>query len=276
MSLTNDNQLEVQVDGVANWGAGLNANFQILERGFHLTGLAGAAVVSGQVLMAQSGYVYPYDSRSLSLGYPVGMALTSVSSGASLMYLFEGVVRSMTIWSGNITPGQPVYVHPTSPGFCVDSFIAAAYPIGLALDNNAILVSPGRFNPLPEITTQVVSKNDLATGVTWDFAMQLAHRGIVRKLRVKTNSHDAYKVQLHSNSTRASSELLYNTLTTSVNGGNQDFDIKSLDFIDQAGFPVYSTNTSSPGLLYFRIQPQSIATVSSAEMWVELTVERFR
>jgi hypothetical protein len=63
----------------------------------------------------------------------------------------------MTVWSGFITPGEPVYVAPNSVGFCVRSYPAAAHPVGVAIGVDAVMVAPGAFARIPEMVTTVLS-----------------------------------------------------------------------------------------------------------------------
>jgi hypothetical protein len=276
MSFTRHNDLEIQSSGQADWDTGLRSNFQILERGLHFKAQAGATVSSGQIIVVQSdGLARPYDSRSLDLRPPSGMSYKSVTSGDEAIFVAFGVIGSLSIWSGNIIPGEPVFCAPNSLGWPARSYSAAGHPVGIALSNDTILVQPRPF--APEMITTVLSGGImLGASSAWNFAIDIGQRGFVRQLRFVVNSNNAHKIQFWSGSARVSSELLYETLTTSVDGGASDYDVKSLNFLDGAGWPYRGTDTSSPGLIFGRVTVQSITGVGSDFGHFRIIAERLR
>lgn len=274
MSMTDENNLEIPTSGVADWDSPLNGNFNILARGFEFKGVAGSAINTGDaVSLVGSAYVVPHNSHSMDLASkPVGISRTSMASGDAGQFAISGVVRSLTVFSGNLTPGQFCYINPSSLGMITASISAAQWPVGIALDQNAIMMSPG-LSRFPENISQI-SCGQMHVGSQHTFDMDLGNRGWVRQLRVISTSVDAYKILWHSNSTRANSERLFETLTTSVDGGASDFDVKSLDWADDAGWGYKSTNTASPSLIYGTIVVQSASAVASGNFEVRLDVER--
>lgn len=270
-----DNELEAQTTGGASWDDGLNANVQIMERGFHVKLTAGVAINSGQMCLINSaGLAVPYDARSLSNRWPHVMAYKSVSSGAAAAFVREGIVRSMSIWSGKIIPGHPIFTDINSLGFAVSSYKGAAFAGGMAVGVDAVYFAPGKFATLPERVTETVSVGPVARDGSAAFIMAGAHRGLVNRVIVQTNSADAYKIEFHSNSSRVSSELQYNTLTQSTAVGSVD--VRTLFYLDGAPWMYHSTNENSLANVYGRISVQSGCSVSSANFSVQLIVERFR
>lgn len=275
MPLSYDNQLENQSAGQADWDSGLNANFAILERGFHLKLTAGTEISSGQMcIITSAGFAIPYDARSFSLRHPHVISYRSVTSGAEALFIREGVIRSMDVWSGFLVPGQPFFSAITSLGFAVSSYAGAGYAGGIAIGHDAVYFAPGKYDTLPSLSTTIASVGPVLVGSFVDFLMQPGNRGLVTRLNVITDSCDAYKVQFWSNSTRVTSELQYETLTRSQDVGSVD--IRSLNFIDAAPWPHTSTNLNSLGNLYGRISVQSGSSVNTGHFSVEIIMERFR
>jgi hypothetical protein len=274
MVYTPNNQLELMTEGQADWDTGNNSNLSILERGYHITGYAGTAVVSGQVCLVNSaGYVVPMDARSL-VNYPQCIAYRGVNSGEQAMFLTDGAVNSVTVWSGHLKIGAPVFVAPTSPGFCVASYAGHGESVGYAIATDAIRFRPGYPSVLPELTTETVSVGPVLVGSYGDFSLKLANRGIARRLQVYAQSSNLHKVKFWSGSTRAASELLYETLTRSTSLGSGD--VNSLFFWDQAPFPWFNTDTASWALVHGRIEVQSGSSVNTSTFSVVVQVERFR
>jgi hypothetical protein len=144
MAYTNDQQLELLASGQSDWDTSLNANAAILARGMHVVQVAGSAINSGQVCVVGSGgTVLPMNANSTS-NFPALMAVTGVNSGEFKQFLATGVVRSMTVWSGAIVPGEKVYVSTASLGFPVSSYnsVSSVTLIGVALDWTSILFRP--------------------------------------------------------------------------------------------------------------------------------------
>ena len=261
MSFTLDSNLELPADGQADWDTPLNSNFQILERGRTVGLVTGEAISSGQAGYVNSaGLGVVYDAQSRDLGPPHFLAYSDVASGITGYFLVPtGIVRSFTAWSGHISPGHDVFVDPASPGFLVNSSFDTRMVAGIALADDAVLFGPR--NPYPQVVVASAVGGALA-GANFDFALPIGVRGKVWKINVLADSCDAYKIQMHSNSTRASSELLYETATTSVDGGALDFDVSTLDFLDAAGFTYETTNANSV-LVDGRITVQSASSVGS-------------
>lgn len=265
MSFTAQNNMETQVSGQADWDTGLNSNFTILDRGYHGLLAAGTAIKTGDILWAASGgALFPYNPRSLSLKQPVALSYKSVASGVTDTFLLRGIVTSISIWSGNIIPGQPVYASPTTAGFAVGSYSAADYPAGLALANTALYFNPGGFRNIPEKISQVQSLGPLAIGSTHHFALNVGNRGFVRKVEAVT-SYNLWTLKMFSGSAKVSSEALFE----SSSGG-----VTSTYLLDAAGFPYENTDTASPGMVFGSVTVNS--GVGSAYFNLSVVAERFR
>jgi hypothetical protein len=271
-SYTHDNDLELIASGQDDWDTSINANFAMLERGHHAKLLAGSAVSSGQVVtVSGSGTVVPTDAMSAHVRAHF-ISPFSVSSGSNGYFLATGNIRSMAIWSAHITPGQPVFVAANSPGFVVRSFAGHGDPIGLAISHNAIRFSPGQPRVFPDRVTDVATVGPITVGSFGDFALLVGNRGIVRDVTV-VSSHNRMKLYFWSGSSRVSSELLYETLTRSIDPGSVD--INSTYFRDAALFPQRNTDASTTFYMYGRIDAQSGTGVTSAYAVVTVIAERF-
>lgn len=274
---TNNQGYITPSDGGADWDVSLNANFQLADKGVLLKAIAGELINSGHAIMINSdGQAWLHDPLSLDLGAPHGIATDVTSSGDEGFFTSYGVIRSMDVWSGNITPGQPAFTAPGSPGFLVGSYKGANYPAGISLGNDAILVSPGMHAVTPRKVTETNSIVSIQVGTYFDFDIEMGHRGLVTNLGVITDSCDAYKIRFWSGSARAAGELLYETLTTSVDGGASDFDVSSLIFEDAALFPFENTDTASPFLIFGRIDVQSASAVGSSDFGITVIGELMR
>ncbi len=274
MAFTPNQQLETGTEGQADWDTLVNGNSQILERGYHIRGSAGATVNSGQVVCVSSnGFILPMDARSLA-NVPHGVSYRSVASGEVAQFVSEGAISSMGVWSASLRIGQPVFVSPASLGFCVASFAGHGQPVGFATAANAIRVSPGNPNIFPELTTEVATVGPVLVGSYGDFSLSLANRGIAQSIKIISNSGNGYKVQFWSGSARVNSEMLYETLTHSTAIGSVD--VNTIFFLDQAGFPWFNTDTASAALVFGRISVQSGSSVNTATFAVTAMVERFR
>lgn len=273
MSFTTDNQFELPPSGQADWDTAMSTNWRIAERGQHITATAGSAISSGQVCTVRSGgLLTPYNVQS-AISYPHAIALTAVSSGAQAQFLTVGAVRSMGVWSGFITVGEPVFVAINSPGFLVGSYAGSTFPVGLAIAADAVLFRPGFPRILPIIETHVATVGPVTTGSFGDFSVPIGRHATIRDLTVVT-SHNRYKVQFWSGSSRVSSELEYETLTRSWSPFSSD--ITSTFFKDRALFPHDGTDSASRWNMYGRISAQSGSGVTSAHFVVTIIAERVR
>ena len=271
MSFTRDNGFERPAEGAEDWDTALRANWAIAERGRHLELTVTQGVDSGTIVtLNSSGWAVPYNPHSFDLR-PFAMAITEVLSGEAGYFMRNGRVRSMDVWSGHLTIGEPVFVSATSIGFAVNSEAGALRPIGYALEADAIAFEPFHLH---DVVTEITTL-DVVVGSNHDFALTIGPRGTCRKLRVVGNSLDAYRVLFFSGSARVASEEIYSTLTTSVDGGASDFDVNTLDFTDAAMFPFLGTDTASPALLFGRISPQSASSVGSDTLGITFLAERF-
>jgi len=273
MAFTDNQNLESPTQGAADWDTALRSNFTILDRGFHATLQAATDIGTGEVVaLDTNGNATLYDAASMDAIRPAGIAHKSVSSGEEGTFVMMGIVGSLDTLSGFITLGQPAFVDPASPGFLVSSTAGVRWNCGFALTADTVFFNPA--NDFPLETTETASNNG-NVGDDLDFTFTVGHRGYVRKLQIIADSADAYKVQLHSAATRTSSELLYETETTSVDGGAQDFDVNTIDFLDAAGFPFKSTDASTPWTIYGRISVQSASSVNTVAFGFTLEVDRF-
>jgi hypothetical protein len=275
MGFTNDNQLATDTSGQAVWDVDLNSNWQIVERGFHAVLTAAQAINSGDVCLVNSaGFATQYDSRSLGNKDAHCLSFGSVASGANGQFLMHGTVRSLSIWSGQIVPGQPVYVSPTTPGLLVSSYAGAAYSPGIALRADAVHFRPGMIEQFPERNVNSISVGATIVGSFSDFSFAPGNRGIVRNLQVNAQSASAYKVRFWSSSARTAGTLMYETLTSSHSVGSVD--VTTLNFTDAAMFPWLNSDTSSLALMFGRIDHQTGSAVNSSTFSVIVEMERFR
>lgn len=275
--MTTQNQgFDLPSAGEADWDTSLNAALTVMDKGILLRATAAVTISSGEAVYVNSnGQAYLHDPMSLDLRAPHAVAYDVTSSGDEGYFVAYGVVRSMAVYSGHITPGEPVFTAQGSPGFLVSSYYGAAFPVGIAIGADAILVAPGMHSVTPREVTQVRTVAALAVGTTYDFDLPLGHRGIVRDLRVTMGSSVYYSLKFWSGSARVSSELLYETLTTSVDGGAGDYDVGTEDYRDAALFPWKNTDTASPALIFGTIAVQSSSNAGSADFVCTVIGEMF-
>lgn len=276
--MTTQNQgFTLPSEGSADWDTTVNAALTLMDKGILLRATAAVTVSSGEAVYVNSnGQAYLHDPMSLSLRAPHAVAYDVTSAGDEGYFVAYGVVRSMAVYSGHITPGEPVFTAPGSPGFLVSSYYGAAFPVGVAIGQDAVLVAPGMHSVLPRQVTQSNSIATLAVGTYYDFDLPVGHRGIVTNLVITATASVNFKAQFWSGSARVSSELLYETLTTSVDGGAGDYDVNSNYYRDAALFPWENTDTSSPALIFGRITVQSASNAGSADFGLVLTGDMFR
>lgn len=272
-TFTNDNNLELQPSGQRDWDTSNNANYAILERGYHVKLAAATTIASGQVCTIGSGsIVWPMNANSMS-NKPHLISYKSVTSGTQTQFISRGVVRSMGVWSGNINPGEPVFVSVSSPGFCVKSFAGCGKSVGIALAVNAVLFAPGHHEVFPDIVSYVNTIGPITVGSYGVFAAPMGWKGTIRDVIIQS-SHDRMKLRFWSGSSNVSSELLYETLTRSWSPGSAD--ITSVYYRDRALFPVENTDANSAWYLYGRVDAQSGTSVTSAYVAVTIIGERIR
>jgi hypothetical protein len=267
MSTSDDNQFQLQATGTSDWDTALNANFSKLERGFHVTAQAGIAVNTGQVLwMNSGGFLFPFNPTSLD-ARPGFMALTQAASGDSILALREGVVRSLGVHSNGVV-GSPLYVSAESPGIIVGSYSGASRRIGIKIGGWATMFTPeaGDSN-FPEKLSQVTTVSPIVVDQDYDFTIDAGKRGWNRRVFMQGSS-DLITLQFFSGSTRANSELLYETFSGGVSVVGS--------FIDQAGWPYENTEASTiSGLIFGRLKIESGSNVESGDIGVTLISERF-
>lgn len=134
---TQDNQLAILSSGAADWDADLDANFAVIERGYHISEHAGQAISSGQVLALNSGgFFKPYDPTVTSMP-PVAYAFTAAASGDSMQALAWGIVRSLDVNSLG-APGKVAYA--TLSGYLTT--VASGFPVGIFTTGRGILFNP--------------------------------------------------------------------------------------------------------------------------------------
>lgn len=274
MSFTPQQPFEIPSAGQSDYDSALNGNWQIAARGYHIEGTAGTTINTGQVCIVNSaGYVIPYDSRSLSL-MPQLISYRAVSSGVAAAFISDGSVSSLAVWSGQIIPGQPVFVAPNSIGFCVKSYAGHCQAIGYAINGTSIRFHPGNPQIFPELVTETVSVGPVLVGSRGDFAFSLANRGIARRIHSRSDSANGWKLRFWTGSAKVNSEQLYETVTRSTAIGSVD--INSVFFSELGGIPWYNTDTTSPALVFGRIDVQSGCQVNTAHFSVTVWVEKFR
>lgn len=271
MSFTRDMNLEKPAEGTTDWDSGLNANATVLERGHTLALPAVSNIDSGMIVtLNSSGWAELYNPHSIDMR-PFAIAWSQVDSGETGYFITRGRVRSMDVLSGHLTIGEPVFSSPSSIGFPVNSEAGAIRPIGYALEADAVAFEPFHLHDVVTETTTL----EVWVGSTYDFSLTIGPRGVCRKLTVLCLSLDAYKVQFWSGSSRVGSELLYQTATTSVDGGAQDFDVDTINYVDAAMFPFIGTDAASPAMIFGRVSPQSASSVGSDTIQVRFLAERY-
>lgn len=264
---TFDNQLEQQSSGQADWDSGLNANFAILERGYHATVQFGSDINTGYVLWINSGgFAFHFDPNSEDI-FPHAMAITGGSSGDTKQVLLTGIMRSLDIHSPAV-PGQDLFVAANTPGAVVGSYSAASRRIGWGISESGLYFNPngsrGEVEHLVRADTIVA-----VTGSLHNFTLDVGKRGWVREVRMIGSSADLVSLTFWSGSTRAGSERLFETLSGGVTVVGSH--------LDRAGWPYENTEANTlSGLIFGTLQVMSGATVGSDTIAVRLMVDRFR
>jgi hypothetical protein len=267
MSITNDNQFELQSAGQADWDGGLNANFSIAERGYHGIFRAGADVRTGHVVWINSGgYAFHFDPRSEDIR-PHGFSYNAVSSGDNISLLLTGIVRSLGICSPAV-PGLDLFVSAVTPGLVVTSYSAASRRIGIGAGGWGVYFNPWGQRNVEETLTRVFSINAVV-GSDHLFSLDVGKRGWVREVKMISNSVDLASLKFHSGSTRAGSERLYETLSGGLTTVGS--------FLDRAGWPYENTEANTlSGLIFGTVRIMSGAAVTSNDIQIRLVVDRWR
>lgn len=229
-----DNPFVIETAGQADWDSALTANFQAIDRGYHITERAGVAVSTGQFLtLSSGGFFHPFNPAVDSLAH--AYAFTAAASGDSLTALGWGIVRSLGVNSALIV-GEPVYAN--SGGFAVSSGTLA---LGVALSGWGVLVDPpknvsagggGGYTPSYFTSSLAIAAvaNSLHT-----FTMSVGGLfGWNRRVRVNGASADLVEVKLYADA--GLSQLQYSTLSGGISAVGS--------FNDRAGWPL-DTNSGT-------------------------------
>lgn len=265
---TDDQGFVLQSAGQADWDSALNANFNVAERGFHITGLAGASVRTGDVVWINSAnFMFPFNPNSLDVR-PHGLAYYSVGSGESIKVVGMGIVRSLAVHSAAV-PGLDLYVSPATPGAVVASYSAASRRIGFGVSEQGVYFQPNQTRFAGEILTRNNTVTNAVVGSTQFFSLDVGKTGVVRQVYMKGASADLVTLQFFSGSTRASSERLFETLSGGLTVVGS--------YIDRAMFPYENTEANTlSGLIFGSLKIMSGCLVTSDTIGVELVVQRVR
>ena len=149
MPTTLDNQLEIQTTGTNDWQANINSCFSIMERGQHITLLAGMDINTGHVVENTSvpGYARHCNGNSATTYRPIGIAYYAVTSGQPINVLARGVLRGLEIMSrGYLATGYgfpSAIVSPNTPGVVESWGLGAGYvTIGIGIPNGILFTGP--------------------------------------------------------------------------------------------------------------------------------------
>jgi hypothetical protein len=268
MTVTNDNQLENPTAGQADWDSALNANFTILERGYHLSAQAGIAINTGYVVwMNSGGFLFPFNPNSRDV-YPYGLSYTAAASGESVQVILSGIVRSLAIHSPAV-PGMDLFVSPTTPGIVVGSYSGANRRIGFGVSEQGLYFNPHGANQfLPEKLT-IVTTILAVVGSNHLFSMDAGQFGWNRQTRMIGNSGNLTELKFFSGSARVGSERLYETVSGGVTTVGS--------FLDRAGWPYENTEASTiSGLVFGLLRMSSASAVGSDTVAVGMIWDRSR
>lgn len=247
-----DNNLTLLTSGQSDWDTDIDANFSVLERGYHISERAGQPISSGQVLsLTSGGFFKPYDWTAALP--PIAYSYTAAASGDSLQALAWGIVRSLDINSPAVA-GQLAYA--TGSGFLTT--VASGLPLGKFTTGRGILFNPsniagggggGGYTPTYFANSAAINA---VVGSLHTFTFSMG--GLFGwNRRVRLNSNSASHVELKFYSDAGHSDLQYSTISGGISGVNS--------FNDRAGWP-WDTNS---GTLYGTVQVLS-GDVSSASI----------
>jgi hypothetical protein len=220
-----DNPFENETSGQADWDSALSANFQAIDRGYHMSERAGIAINTGQALtLDSSGFFHVADGSK----NPAAYAYTGASSGDSMTALGWGIVRSLSVNSALVC-GLPLYVNTT--GYLVNSGVL---PVGVALSAGGVLFNPPRVkasNSTKFVSSLAVSA---VVGSLHQFNLSLAEFGWNR--RVKSSGGGlSVSCDIKFYADAALTDLQYQTFSGGINP-------QSLN--DRAGWP-FDTNSGT-------------------------------
>ena len=255
-----DNPFDTPVTGQADWDSGLGANFQAIERGYHVSERVGVAVNTGNILcLTSSGWLVPWDVNSTVPA--LAMAYTAALSGETVTALAWGISRSLSINSVAI-PGQLLYGSATTPGLIATSPNGA--PIGVGLTGNGILFNPaktagggGGGGYTPTYFTSSLAINAVVGSLHTFTTSFGAFFGDNRRLRVNGSSASHVELKLFSDSART--KLQYQTFSGGISAVNS--------FNDRAGFPIDTDSGTIYGTLSILSGDVSSDTISVQGSW---------
>lgn len=260
MSISNDQQFNLQVTGTSDWDTALNSNFSKLERGFHFVERVGVNVNTGDVCrLASNGFMSPI-SCDPSRERVLGLALVSASSGDSVQFLHHGIVRSLAIFSlGN--PGEQLFISPFTLGMVARSYSGAHFSAGKRLSGSGFMFMPEHF--VPEYLSRVSTVAGVV-GTNVDFTIDVGKRGWVRQL-IAQGSSNLVSISFFSNSARTT--RLYETISGGLTVVGS--------FLDQAGWPYENTDASTlNGNVYGRLRINSGSNITSGNIGITFNVDR--
>lgn len=259
-----DQGFSLPVSGQADWDTDLNANFNIVARGYHVLGTAGTDINTGvAVTISSDGFFRPFNANSTS-NRPHAYAYKAVSSGEQDKFLLRGMVRSLGV-NTPVVPGLLVFGSPNSPGYAVSSYSGASQPLGIAVAEDTFFFAPGR-EIFPETLVRSASIAAIVDS-SHLFTMDGGRGGFIRQVIMESSSSDLTQLFLWSNSARTGA--LYETFSGGVSCVGS--------FLDQAGLPYWNTDASTiSGLVYGTLKMSSGSQVTTDTIGVQIVFERFK
>lgn len=259
---TKDNLFSTQATGTNDWDTAENANWNIVERGAHVTLQAGIAINTGQVLAVNSGgFLFPFDINSQA-ARPKFFSYTAAASGDTLNVLRNGVVRSLGVTS-NAVVGLPIFVDAKSPGIIVASYSGANRRLGIGMPGFGIIFDP-QPDYFPGEAYTTVTTISAVVGSTHLFIVDHGLRGWNRRTLMQGSSN-LVKLQFWSNSARTT--LLYETFSGGVTTVGS--------FLDQAGWPYENTDASTySGKMYGSFSVLSGSNVTTGDHGITIVSDR--
>lgn len=256
-----DNPFNTPISGSADWDTDISANFQAIERGYHVTERAGVDVATGQMLTLNSGgFFFPYNSASADIA-PHALAYTAASSGESITALAWGIVRSMGINSVAV-PGKTMFANGS--GFL--SVTTAGLPVGFGLTGYGLLFNPqrtviagggggGGYTPTYFTSSLAIAA---VVGSLHTFTFSLGGLfGDNRRVRVNGNSASFAEVKFYADA--GLTQLQYSTTSGGVSAVNS--------FTDRAGWPFDTNSGTLYGTLKVLSGDVSSSTINIQGSW---------